>query len=224
MPERSSSPSNQPNVPAPWTLKGEGIILIYRFKKSWVEENGHLPEPLKGKFHGGFGYVMLVNYKESPVGPYKELLFIPGKFQKNRLQSITRIYVDSESSTQNGRKNWGIPKETLPFTWESKKGSDLIAIKSGTKEVFSAEISYSGFPFPVSTALLPLRLGQTLDKMNFLTKPSGSGWGKLAKIKKLNLVPEFFPDIRLVKPLLAIKVNPFTIHFPKPTFSDEPLF
>lgn len=224
MPENSTSPSNQANVPAPWTLKGEGIILIYRFKKSWVEENGHLPEPLKGKFKGGFGYVMLVNYKESPVGPYRELLFIPGKFQKNGLQSITRIYVDSEASTQNGRKNWGIPKETLPFTWESKKGRDIIGIKSGTKEVFSAEISHSGLSFPVSTALLPLRLGQNLDKMNFLTKPSGSGWGKLAKINKLDLDPEFFPDIRSLNPLLGVKVNPFTIHFPKPTFSDELLF
>lgn len=224
MPERSIYSSIQPLAPAPWTLKGEGIILIYHFKKSWVEENAHLPEQLKGKFQGGFGYVMLVNYKESPVGPYRELLFIPGKFQKNDLQSITKIYVDSEASTQNGRKNWGIPKETLPFTWESKKGRDLIAIKNGTKEVFSAEISHAGLSFPVSTALLPLRLGQTFENVNFLTKPSGSGWGKLAKINQLDLDPKFFPDIRSTKPLLAIKVNPFNIHFPNPSLSDEPLF
>ena len=224
MPEQSSSSSTQPKVPSPWTLNGEGIILIYRFKKSFIEEKGHLPEQLKGKFQGGFGYVMLVNYKESPVGPYRELLFIPGKFQKNGLQSITRIYVDSEASTQNGRNNWGIPKETLPFTWKSEKGADLITLTNRTKEIFSAEITHSGLSFPVSTALLPLRLGQALDKVNFLTKPSGFGWGKLAKIKQLDLDPEFFPDIRSVKPLLAIKVNPFTIQFPNPSFSDEPLF
>ena len=208
-------------APAPWELKGEGIILIFKFNKEWVEEQGHLPKALKGKFRGGLGYVMLVDYQESPVGPYRELLIIPGKFRKSKMQAITRIYVDSEASTLNGRKNWGIPKETLPFTWEKENGKDLIGIKSGSKTVFSAEISHGGLSFPVSTTFLPLRLCQTLNKVKFITKPYGSGWGKLAKIQKLDLDPDFFPDIRGIKPLMAVKVKPFSIHFPEPTYGDD---
>ncbi|MCU0401230.1 MAG: acetoacetate decarboxylase family protein [Algoriphagus sp.] len=208
-------------APAPWKLKGEGIILIFKFNKDWVENHAHLPKHLVGKFRGGLGYVMLVDYHESPVGPYRELLIIPGKFRKTKMQAITKIYVDSEASTLNGRKNWGIPKETLPFTWTKEQGKDIIGIRFGEKEVFSAEITHGGLSFPVSTSLLPIRLCQTLDKVKYYTKPFGSGWGKLAKIKKLDINPDFFPDFSGIKPLMGVKVNPFSIHFPEPTYGDE---
>mgnify|MGYP006140108817 FL=1 len=208
-------------APAPWKLKGEGIILIFKFNKDWVENHAHLPKHLVGKFRGGLGYVMLVDYHESPVGPYRELLIIPGKFRKTKMQAITKIYVDSEASTLNGRKNWGIPKETLPFVWTKEQGRDIIGIKFGEKEVFSVEITHGGLSFPVSTSLLPIRLCQTLDKVKYYTKPFGSGWGKLAKIKNLAINPDFFPDFRGIKPLMAVKVNPFEIHFPEPTYGDE---
>ena len=206
---------------APWKLKGEGIILIFKFNKDWVENHAHLPKHLVGKFRGGLGYVMLVDYHESPVGPYRELLIIPGKFRKTKMQAITKIYVDSEASTLNGRKNWGIPKETLPFVWTKEQGRDIIGIKFGEKEVFSVEITHGGLSFPVSTSLLPIRLCQTLDKVKYYTKPFGSGWGKLAKIKNLAINPDFFPDFSGIKPLMAVKVNPFSIHFPEPTYGDE---
>ncbi|MBC6367238.1 acetoacetate decarboxylase family protein [Algoriphagus sp. AK58] len=208
-------------APPPWKLRGEGIILVFKFKKDWVEEHSHLPAHLKGKFKGGLGYVMLVDYETSPVGPYHELLIIPGKFRKTKMQAITKIYVDSEASTQNGRNNWGIPKETLPIKWKKEPEKDIISVSSGSKEVFYAEITNGGLSFPVTTSFLPIRLCQTLNKVKYYTSPYGSGWGKLAKIQRLDLDPNFFPDIRGIKPLLAIKVNPFQIKFPKPTYGDE---
>ena len=207
--------------PPPWRLSGEGIILIFRFKKDWVEKSGMLPKQLEGKFKGGLGYVMLVNYEKSPVGPYRELLIIPGKFRKTKKQAITKIYVNSEASTQNGRNNWGIPKETLPISWKKEGNKDVVEIKSGEKIVFSAEISYGGLSFPVTTSVLPINLCQTWNRLKYYTKPSGYGWGKLAKVEKLDLDPNFFPDIRGIKPLLAVKVNPFNIKFPEPKYGDE---
>ena len=53
-------------APPPWTLRGEGIMLLYRFKKTWVESKSNLPAQLQGHFKGGFGYVMLVDYKQLP--------------------------------------------------------------------------------------------------------------------------------------------------------------
>jgi hypothetical protein len=148
-------------------------------------------------------------------------LIIPGKFRKSKKQAITKIYVDSEASTQNGRANWGIPKETLQFSWKKEGERDIIELKSGDQTVFSTEISHGGLSFPVTTTVLPISLCQTWNKVKYYTKPHGFGWGKLAKVDKLDLNPEFFPDIRGIKPLLAVKVNPFKIRFPEPTYGDE---
>ena len=224
MPENQLIAQAKPLVfksPPPWKLSGEGIILIFKFKKDWVEKSGLLPHHLQGKFRGGLGYVMLVKYENSPVGPYHELLIIPGKFRKSKKQAITKIYVDSEASTQNGRANWGIPKDTLPFSWKKEGEKDIIELKSGDQTVFSTEISHGGLSFPVTTTVLPISLCQTWNKVKYYTKPHGFGWGKLAKVDKLDLNPEFFPDIRGIRPLLAVKVNPFKIRFPEPTYGDE---
>ncbi len=205
-------------APAPWQLEGEGIILVYKFSKDWVEKFGHLPEHLQGKFKGGLGYLMLVNYHKSPVGPYHELLLIPGKFNPESKQSITKIYVDSEASTQNGRANWGIPKETLPFSWVEENGQTSIQIFAGDHTIFSCEVNPVGLPLPMSTSLLPIDLLQIYHEVNFFTKPTGSGWGKFAKVKINQLDPAFFPDVRLQKPLFAVKINPFRINFPVPDY------
>ncbi|WP_339868614.1 acetoacetate decarboxylase family protein [uncultured Algoriphagus sp.] len=207
------------HAPAPWKLKGEGIILIYKFSRKWVEQHGILPEHLKGKFKGGLGYVMLVNYHTSPVGPYKELLFIPGKFTSYRKQAITKIYVNTEVSTQNGHVNWGIPKETLPISWENQDGKEVIQVKDGEKTVFSCEIKAGGISFPLSTSLLPIELHQHWDGVDFFTKPSGSGWGKRATIKNLQIDSAFFPNIATQKPLFAVKIEPFRIQFPEATYA-----
>jgi len=216
MPEKNPIASSKffLKAPAPWQLEGEGIILVYKFSKKWVETFGDLPPRLQGKFKGGLGYLMLVNYKNSPVGPYHELLLIPGKFSPTGKQSITKIYVDSEASTQNGRANWGIPKYTLPFSWTEENGKSEIKISSKDQVVFSCEVKSFGFPFPTSTSLLPIDLHQFWEGKDFFTKPSGSGWGKIAKVKIKELNPEYFPDLRLQKPLLAVKINPFRINFP----------
>ena len=105
--------------PAPWDLKGKGYIFLYKFNKKFVEQSGKVPEFLKDSFTGGFGSVMLVNYKQSNAGPYGELLFIPGKFKFNnkKLDNISKIYVSTMESVVNGRLNWGIPKEKADFSF-----------------------------------------------------------------------------------------------------------
>ena len=203
-------------APPPWILHGEGIMLLYRFKKPWVESKANLPAQLQGQFKGGFGYVMLVDYSSSPVGPYQELLFIPGQFGEKKFQSITRILVSSEASTDQGRKNWGIPKETASFRWEKEKGKDHIQVELDGKKIIDTEITHGGISFPISTSLLPLRLIQTLDGKTQVTLPKGSGWGKLARVQRMEVDPQLFPDLEGVQPLVALKVNPFTIHFPIP--------
>lgn len=215
---KASTSSYYLQAPAPWNLEGEGIILVYKFSRKWIENYGQLPRELQGKFKGGLGYLMLVNYTNSPVGPYCESLFIPGKFFPHGKQSITKIFVDSQASTQNGRANWGIPKNTLPFSWEEKNDKTFIKIFSEDQTVLSCEVSTYGLPFPASTLFLPIDLHQVMNNVNYFTKPSGSGWSKLAKVKIEEMNSAYFPDLRTQKPLLAVKIKPFRINFPIPEY------
>lgn len=208
------------HYPAPWNLKGEGIIIVFNFKKNWVLNSAFLSEEQKSNFMGGLGYVMLVNYHDSPVGPYKELLIIPGKFRPHKRQSITRIFVDSELSTENGRYNWGIPKETIPMIWLSENGVDTIGIGKEDDPILFCRIKSYGLPFPATTKLVPIKLFQELGGKTFLTNPQGSGWGKLAKIETLKVDGAWFPDFSGQKPLLCFKVNPFRMHFPESVIKD----
>jgi len=224
LPPMSKPPLPSSEFPPPWTLKGEGIILIYRFDKTWVEGAGLLPPSLQGKARGGLGYVMLVDYQESPVGPYRELLLIPGKFGKKGKQTITHIFVDSPQSLSSGRKNWNIPKELASFHWKKEKNRDHIQVETEKGVVFSAEISHGGLSFPISTSLLPLRLVQTREGKTLATQPQGRGWGKLAKMRNLSLDPQLFPDLRSCSPWLALRVQPFTLQFPIPiSLPNEPI-
>jgi len=204
-----------PHFAAPWSLNGEGFILIYKFQKNWVEQHACITSDQQGKFQGGLGYVMLVNYMTSPVGPYKELLMIPGKFYPHRRQSISRIFVDVSASTENGRFNWGIPKETKPFAWQSERNSDTIVVGEDAAPIFRCEIRSGGPTFPVTTRLLPIRLHQELEGATYRTNPSGWGWARFCRIESLKIDAQQFPDISRLRPLACMKVSPFRLHFPK---------
>jgi hypothetical protein len=206
----------EPYHPAPWKLQGEGFILAFRFKKQWVSQNPLFTDEQQQNFSGGLGYLMLVNYQKSPVGPYYELLLIPGKFKPNGKQTISHIFVDSESSTKNGRYNWGIPKHTVPFLWQKSGNLETIGVGTEDNPIFFAELEVGKMPFPVSTSLLPIRLEQELEGKTYLTNPTGKGWGRFAKIKKMKINGDLFPDISAIKPLFCVKVKPFHLEFPKP--------
>ncbi|MCB0596005.1 MAG: hypothetical protein H6557_24550 [Lewinellaceae bacterium] len=94
------------SFPAPWALRGEGAMLFYRLPRAFAQEHGGIPERLAPSFQGFVACVMLADYRESPVGPYRELLFIPGLVgtERGRRFSITRIYVDSQESMEWGRR------------------------------------------------------------------------------------------------------------------------
>ncbi len=203
-------------VPAPWQLKGEGIILMYSsFRKQFDKINFFLSEPLKSSFLGGLAYVMLVNYTESPVGPYKELLAIPGKFKTpyGSKQTISKIYVDSEASLNSGRANWGIPKELAQFDWNKSKNQTHISVRKESEIFFEITVKNRPVKFPLTTAILPIRLYQELNDTTYQVNPSGRGIGQLAKASIGDINPDFFPDIRGTQ-CLSVSVNPFWMKFP----------
>ena len=203
--------------PAPWTLSGRGYIILYKFPKSFVEKNANVPEFLKGQLAGGFGALMLVDYSASDAGPYGELLLIPGKFHHRgkRLNTITKIYVSTMASVENGRRNWGIPKVLAEFSFKSIGScTEKVNISTDKKTIAEFTLESGKLSFPVSTKLFPFPLVQYHEGKYFYTTFQGSGTGKLAKLKDVNINSDLFPEVSEFKPLLAIKVDPFKIIFP----------
>ena len=65
--------------------------------------------------------IQIYRYKTSPVGPYDELMYIPGFFRTNTVAEdgseqsilaprITRIYISTDATCIRGRENWNVPK------------------------------------------------------------------------------------------------------------------
>ena len=198
-------------------------MLFYRFPRSFVLEQGFVPEDLADSFLGLVGCVMLVDYRQSPVGPYRELLFIPGLFRTSRGRrfSITRIFVDSVESMDWGRRNWGIPKELAQFQWKrTGPYADQVQVnrqKEGGPEQSMLEVSLRGVGprFPISTALIPLNIYQRLDGKAFEVSPRGKGMGQWASSPRLRVLSSDFPDISAYRPFAALRVSNFQMEFPE---------
>lgn len=208
------------NYPAPWTLSGKGYILLYKFSKTFVKEKTNLPKFLEGNFAGGLGTLMLVDYSTSDAGPYGELLLIPGKFKHEgkKLNTISKIYVSTIASVENGKKNWGIPKELADFYFQSiDPHTEKVSIFSGENTIAEFTLRSGNLSFPVNTKLFPFPLVQYHEGKYYYTTFQGRGAGKFAKLKDVRINPQLFPDISGFKPLIAIKVEPFKITFPVAT-------
>ena len=100
-------------VPSPWDLDGNAYWFLYTNSASTPLSEGHYDPHEKiaadgseGVFKGGLASVLVYRYKNSPVGPYDELLIVPGKFTNpingEEHLRISRIYVSTEASVYNG--------------------------------------------------------------------------------------------------------------------------
>ena len=206
-------------APAPWNLTGNAYVMIYKFSKEFVQENGFLADYQQDRFLGYVGTVMLVNYKTSGVGPYRELLFIPGMFTFDwkKMFSISKIYVSSRESVYNGIENWGIPKEYAVFDWQTNMdGTENISVKIDGKEFFKTTIKKGFLSFPLTTSILPLTVVQKLRKDLVVTNPTAKGKATLASIKSIEVDKNFFPDLSKVFPLITMKVKDFEMNFNVP--------
>ena len=211
-------------APAPWNLTGNAYIMVYKFSKDFVKEYGFLTDYQRDRFLGYVGTVMLVDYKTSGVGPYRELLFIPGMFTFDwkKMFSISKIYVSSQDSVYNGIENWGIPKEYADFNWQTNPdGSEDISVNLEGKEFFRITIKKGFISFPITTSILPLTVVQKLRKDLIITNPTAKGKATLASIKSIEVDKNFFPDLSKASPLITMKVKDFEMNFNVPSVKKD---
>jgi len=210
------------DAPAPWTLHGRGYISILRFDPRQLDDDRFTPPSLRGRRAASpYALMMFVDYADSAVGPYHELLFIPGRFDfgaGRKCFSISRIFVSSMDSVVNGQRNWGIPKELAQFDVRSgESGVDRVRVTQSGQPL--AALDYRRYPIsiPVTTALLTkklMTLGQHRDNQAFFYTPSARGTSQPAKLIRAESNPELFPDLTAARPLLSVYNPRFQMRFP----------
>jgi hypothetical protein len=209
-------------VPAPWRLKGSGLIMLLKSNTEQLKQQTSLPSEYKESLSKVFNILMLVNYEDSDCGPYQELLFIPGTIDlgDKRLPSISNIFVSSETSVVNGRNNWGIPKNRCDFSW-NKDANGVIRVTSSADGQCFFNIEYRGHgpQFPANTAWIPKKLktlGQIWEDQRFVFAPKAKGKARHARITSLNVASSLFPEISLQQLITAFEITSFDMDFPVP--------
>ena len=212
-----------PQAPAPWTLTGQGYLIALKMPEEVLDSCTFTPSSLRKSRRSKLSLAMLVNYDSSPVGPYQELLFIPGSFQFNdaRRASISRIYVSSQASVTNGRSNWGIPKDRCDFEINfNDSGTDSARLTADNGDIIAELVlSNMGPKLPIPTSLVPKAirtLSQVWEGLEYTLTPSTSGHGKWAKVIDWKFNSDYFPDLAKGRCIAAIKITDFTMVFPEP--------
>jgi hypothetical protein len=164
---------------------------------------------------------MLVDYEESPVGPYRELLLVAGRFDtpSGRGFSIPRILVSSQASVAAGRAHWGLPKELADFRSEPEgPRSERVCVSQDGAVLFSAHLQRGLVPFPIVAAPwpLPFTLAQPFEGRTFRTVLRGVGLARRARILSARVDPARFPDVFASAPILGLHIAPFHLVFPVP--------
>ncbi|KAF3903701.1 hypothetical protein AA313_de0208734 [Arthrobotrys entomopaga] len=122
-------------------------------------------------FEGGIGMIQIVRYSQTPVGPYDELIYIPGVYKtphsKTPRYRITNIYVSSIKTTYNGRKNWNIPKRLAVFNFSTSETTGHTTISVAHPETPTTPFFYavlgniplvSSIPLPLNSKYFGLNL------------------------------------------------------------------
>jgi hypothetical protein len=207
-------------APAPWQLTGDGWILLLELPQAARRDPRHLPPALRDCPLGGPAIVMFVDYAESPAGPYRELLYIPGRFtlaDGRHAWSVTRIYVSTWESVVNGRRNWGIPKDRADFSRAQAEGAEQLRVSVDGRKVAELELRSRGPRLPARAGLLPAamrRLVQYHAGHRFELAPGAHGGVRLARAAHLASDPELFPALAGARVRLALKAERFTLEFP----------
>src|SRR4051794_10202525 len=103
-------------APAPWPTVLDAVLWFQRAAPGAQEQ---LPSALRGRRALPVTVGGLISYRETPVGPYHEVLASPVLLAgaKGPEAGVSFIAVDSPASGLGGRENWALPKTLARFRW-----------------------------------------------------------------------------------------------------------
>jgi len=209
-----------PRAPAPWSLTGDSYIAMIELPERARQDERFTPAALRGRLEGHFSLLMLIDYKSSNVGPYRELIYIPGRFRVGGALywSITRIFVSSWDSVVNGQINWGIPKEFADFeiVHEADGGERFIASQEG-RSFADVKFKTYGPPLPSSAALMPEAMRTLVhhrDGQLYFCAPFARGRVRYARMVEARVSTDVLPDLNQGKVIFAVRLSDFRMDFP----------
>jgi hypothetical protein len=210
-------------APAPWDLEGQGYIFAVWMPQDVLDHGSFIPPQTPRAGRGRLAFAMFVDYASSDVGPYHELLYIPGKLRfgaarRDAHLSISRIFVSSRASVVNGRLNWGIPKDRCDFDAVYAEGRDRFALRTPDGRAF-ADLDLEPFgprlPAPMRWTPRAWRtLSQVRDGRRYTYVPEASGHFRFARVRSWRFDPSMFPDLARGRVLAAMKITDFRMRFP----------
>lgn len=223
--EKSEDLPNVPLAPAPWDITGNGYIVAVWMPREVIDTNSFLPPDLAHTHRGRLALMMFVDYRESPCGAYKELLYIPGplSFSSQRTRSITRCFVSTYGSVVNGRRNWGIPKDRADFRiYYGNDGIDRVRVQHQGHPFAEFAFQEKGPSTPFNAALIPRFLrtfGQHWEGHEYVYTPSATGHVQWATLLDAQFDAAYFPDLSRGKVLAVIKARDFNMRFQPATIT-----
>jgi hypothetical protein len=214
-----------PLRPAPWDLCGTAWIVVLKLPAGAPARDAFLPAEFVGKGKGLASFVMYVDYVESPCGPYRELLFIPGALpfrDGRRHHSISRILVSTWDSVVNGRRNWGIPKDRADFAVDGggEKGREHhVRVTVDGRELCDLrfETLRMAPALRVNAALLPERmrtLAQRFDGRDYFYAPTARGRVRPGRLRGWRFDRTLFPDLADAAVVAVFGIESFNMTFP----------
>jgi hypothetical protein len=205
-------------VSPPWSLTGSAYILFL-----------HMPASLHQQFKeykSSLSMCMLVQYDTSPVGPYDELIFIPGlrKYNQKWYWSVSHMLVSSEASVINGRENWGFPKQLAQFTRQKDQGKESVIITEDQHSIAEFHLQSFGPSVPFNSRFFPqtfFKIMQPYNGKNYYVTPQAQMSANLARPQSLKINERFFPNIASMRNLFTLYLRQFNLVFPLATIHTE---
>jgi hypothetical protein len=209
-----------PRHPAPWSMHASCYVFAVLMPEEVLDEAAFVPSELVPRRKNRISVVMFVDYTQTAVGPYRELLVAPASFAhaQGTYPSITRIFVDSYDSVVNGRLNWGIPKDRADFERVSgADGTETVRVSRDGHTFAELVLRPYGPTLPVASWLLPspLRtLVQHWQGKSYRFTLSASGKARMASVEHWSFDPNFFPDLARGRVLTGAYLPRFEMLFP----------
>jgi hypothetical protein len=109
--------------PTPWIVAGRALVVIGHLGRADARQLAGRPRGFAAPpLAGSVAVLGLVDYSDTPVGPYYELAVSPGVLWRDLPGAlVSHMFVDSARSRLAGRALWGLPKELARFFWEPER-------------------------------------------------------------------------------------------------------
>jgi hypothetical protein len=208
-------------VPAPWTLRGHGWVVLLRLPRTATARTAFVDGGLQRSLRAAVSALMCVEYTSAPCGAYREVLFVPGTMRfpdGRRYPSISRILVSTWTSVVNGRANWGIPKDRAEFDIVRGRERDGFRVSDDGRDVCYVEFETPRGPrLPFRTSWLPVSwstLAQLHEGRAFYYQPRARGSLRPTRLLRARYDGTLFPELTEATVLASLRVEDFTMEFP----------